>query len=661
MCLCILAFIPFQAHAQQKHYPIRAFVMYPIKGEAFLRGEFRLEDEQNTGSGFDSREEDLFFEEGLELRSGGYFYHPNLIEFDATLRLGLEQQRIDINDQDYDSEGTIIGYDLSAIILREKPISLRAFASATQDFLDRDFGQRLEINRTHQGLEIFSKGHYPMSLLFENFRLRQESDLRNEDQRTNQFRFTISDQRSRDWTAKLIYQHEDTDQTSIFSPPGGGADILSDLPVRRDELNINYHRRFGPAERQHRLTGNVHLTNRRGFFENERISTTQRLDLAHSDTFSSYYQLLASSDKTEAQKDQVIGGEVGFSKRFYQSLEVTGRALASGREFSDGSEDIVGAYLNMDYRKKTPLGQYIAALTLGIEHQKEKSGSGQRLILDEVVTLTGVAFSQLIEPNVVPGTIVVTNAANTVTYVEGVDYTLITIGAFTQIARLIGGGIADPETVLVDYDVQVASDAAFTTDHLDFSNRLKLKHLPLTVYYRYQLRDDRLRSGDDPGNLDTLRGQLAGVELDYKGLKLTAEHESQDQLLFPPIDSIRFKLNYSRRLSRNFNLALGTEYQRLNYDKAVQFGLDPNRAFLNTTRAYGTLTAKIRANTVLRLKSDYIRTQGRENDKLLRLGVNLEWRYRRLDFSLEARHDIFKQISNEGTSDFLGFYLRRRF
>ena len=298
LCLLIAAAVPLNAQGQQRD-PIRPFAMVPIKGEAFLRGEFQLEDEESTPSGFETRERDIFFEEGLDLYTHGYFYHPNLIEWDASVRLGLQQQWIDINDEDFDSDGNIVGYNLSAIFLKEKPVSLRGFASQTQDFLDRDFARRLGVERTQQGVEILTKGRFPMSLLLENIKLREESDLREEDQRTRQLRFSISDQRSWDRQAKLIYEYENTDETAIFHPSGGGPDVISDLPDRRHELDITYLRRFGSGEKKHRYRGSLRAMDRRGFFENQVFTADQRLDLVHSDTLSSFYGLFYGLDKTD--------------------------------------------------------------------------------------------------------------------------------------------------------------------------------------------------------------------------------------------------------------------------------------------------------------------------------------------------------------------------
>jgi len=283
LCLLIFAAVALNAQGQQR-YPIRRFAMVPIKGDVFLRGEFQLDDEKSSPSGFETKERDIFFEEGFNLYSHGYFYHPNLIKWDASVQLGLQQQSIDVNDEDFDSDGTVVGYNLSAIFLKEKPVSLRGFASQTQDFLDRDFARRVEVDRKHQGLELLRKGRFPMSLLLENIKLREQSDLRDEDQHTKQLRFSISDQRSWDRQAKLIYEYEHTDETAIFHPSSGGPDVISELPNRRHELDISYLRRFGPREKKHRYRGSLLAMDRRGFFENQVFSSDHRLGLVHSDT-----------------------------------------------------------------------------------------------------------------------------------------------------------------------------------------------------------------------------------------------------------------------------------------------------------------------------------------------------------------------------------------
>ncbi|MHC4716464.1 MAG: hypothetical protein ACYS5V_05800, partial [Planctomycetota bacterium] len=310
---------------------------------------------------------------------------------------------------------------------------------------------------------------------------------------------------------------------------------------------------------------------------------------------------------------------------------------------------------------KTPIGKYTSSLLLGLQRDQQQSEGGQRFFRNEAVTLVGISYVSLSRPNIDVATIVVTNTTKTRTYLAATDYLIRQTGLKVEIVRVAAGSIGDGETVLVDYAAQVARDAEFVTEWIASAHRLQLKKLPLAFYADLRLRDETLRSGDDPGNLDQERRALLGAELDYKDLVVAVEREVRRQELSPSSVADRVRLDYHRALGRDIDLTAGGILERLRYSDGGRGRLAPDAQRLNTVGARVGLNAKLGANAVLGVNSSYLKLSGQDNSTLFRNTVSLQWQYGKLDFSVEANYDTYQQEETEGNSFGLMFYLRRTF
>ncbi len=241
------------------------------------------------------------------------------------------------------------------------------------------------------------------------------------------------------------------------------------------------------------------------------------------------------------------------------------------------------------------------------------------------------------------------------------DYILRVTGAVTEVARLAAGGISDGQVVLVDYTVMAAKNATWTTDTLNWSSRLQLEKLPLALYYTFRSRNDTLRSGDNPGNLDRQQGQLVGVELSPGDLKIILEHEIRDQLLSPPWTADRVRATYLWRPTADVDVSVGAGAEHLKYRDAAAFALPPGRDFLDTLDAYGRATVKLRSDLLFRTEAEIMKTAGNENRSLAQVLLGLDWHYRDLELSVEAREAGYTQEQNRGTLQSIMVVLKRRF
>lgn len=633
--------------------------LHDIGGRVYLETQYRQETEQR--SGITVEETDLFMEQRAELSTRGYYFHPNLLDFSADLRLGFTQQRLSVSDRDFDSDGTLLGYNLNAAILRRKPVSGRIFARMSDRYISRAFARAVQLDRHTEGGELRLRNPIPITVLFQHTAREEASSIRVEDEKTYLVRATVTDNRNINRLTELVYEYETTEETSSFFAPDGSISFTQDLPDERHEVNVVNRWQFGDEQMPHRLTGRLRAMQRTGFFENDVLLFDQRLDLAHSTTFSTFYGATFLLDETDTQEERLAQGQVGFVKQFFESLQLRGQLFGADRQFENGQEQRFGALLDADYRKLTPWGVYSSRLTLGREYQNEAFAGGLRNVRDEGVNLSSLTFANLDLPNVLVPTVTVTDATNTTTFVEGFDYELQNIGNFTQIRRLVGGGIAEGQLVLVDYQADVATDAEFHTDTVRWSHRLDLDAIPLAIYARLDMVHDTLDSGTNPGNLEKRDRYLLGAELSLDPLTIIGEYEILDQQLSPPWQAYRVRANYFKPLSDVTTIDIGGYYEMLDYQDALAFGLDPGEEFRESVGAFARFVSKLNRHLLVRIEANYDEIRGRDPTTLARVGPSVIWNYGQTELRVSGYHAIYEQSQTEGVTDFISVQFSRRF
>jgi hypothetical protein len=644
--------------------PIQPLGITQFGGDLLLRANLQNRTQQTRGSPPDT-ESEKFFEETLSFKSAGYIYHPNLLEWFGDIRGGLVQESITVNNQTNAGPGQIKGYNISGLFLREKPVSMMLFSSNMQQFINRDFASSTDLRNTRNGGQIMLKGDVPMTLMFEKVTVDEFSGLRTDLRTTRHTRFTASQQKFRDAQIDFTYDHEETEETVTFTPQQGGQSTTDFMPYKRDEADLMSLIKFGEAEHPSQLALHGRTMQRLGSFPDRIRSGDFLLDLAHTKSFSTFYRGMYDQDQTDSDLDREANGEMGFRQKVYDSLDITGRVDGMKHSFENGTRDSIGRFLDLAYRKETPIGRYTSNAMVGRQDSREVTTNGQESVRGESVTLAGFGvFIPLKRTGVIPGSIVVQNLARTITYVAGTDYDLQTIGAITSIAtRFPLVSFPTPaETVLVDYAVVAAKNAEWTTDFSTWNNRLQLaKDIPLGIYYNFNRQADHLMRGDDPNNLDIETDRLAGIQFDKWGLTITGEHQTRDQKLSPPTTADRIRAQYIMRLARDVDFNVGGGNEHLVYRKARQFNLEPGRDRLDTLEGFARMTVRLQRSILLHVGAEFNQTKGLENRKLTQINVGVEWSYRDLEVSVEARQSNFVQEQTTGQAQTLLFSVRRRF
>lgn len=134
-------------------------------------------------------------------------------------------------------------------------------------------------------------------------------------------------------------------------------------------------------------------------------------------------------------------------------------------------------------------------------------------VVGERHLLPGTAWITLRHQNVVPGSVLVSNAQRTQTFIEGRDYELQVIGLDTQIRRLIGGDIVDGQEVLVDYTYDTGGTYGLT--EFDNSFELAWRYNSLfSAYVRYVDTAPNLTSGLPTVPLNPMSTATVGARAD---------------------------------------------------------------------------------------------------------------------------------------------------
>jgi hypothetical protein len=164
---------------------------------------------------------------------------------------------------------------------------------------------------------------------------------------------------------------------------------------------------------------------------------------------------------------------------------------------SDGngfSQKNMGATFTANYRRDVSVGELVVngAITIGRRDQQTSRDSAS--VFDEPARLNGVVPTPLQEEFAIVETTIVTNADRTQTFIEGIDYRLVTIGASTTIERLIDGNILDGQLVLVSYEFLTGGTVKYGSVSQSVSSALNMPRF-VNVFFSFAKVDNETLSG----------------------------------------------------------------------------------------------------------------------------------------------------------------------
>lgn len=519
--------------------------------ELFL--EYQDKEEERSGPNVDPRREqtDTFWQR-LELRSRGWLYHPDLLLVSFGLEPQWKQQDLIASDNfSRDDDDTFFGYFADAHVLRKKLHSFKVFLRQSRN----EFNSTLSpdnITETDiaRAVWLINSKSFPTTLTLERnntkfedfFATRDDSDI-----------------------VRLESKHtSDKHQFNILSEY---VDQLRQIDVQVfdvDRLLTSANSNYAFTDRV-RLTSTIFsLDSESEISDSSNFQWSERLMVEHRPNLRTDYTARFDSRQNESFKSDTRYLSGAVEHQLYDNLTTRLEMYSSRDDFNDGQIDIGEADLDFRYIREIPVG--MLSITNGyayrIEDNNIEAQSSQ--VLNETHTLVGTTPEFLARSNVDPASVLVTDVTSTTTYVEGIDYVLSVLGESVTIERSIFGGIADGETVLVDY--AFATRAPFEADRWSarFGVNVDLWRM-LRLYYNFGRIDENLISGTRPSDLSDDRIHRVGASFRWRWSTTSAEYENRNTVR-TPLTRLRLEQSIAVHVTRSMSFGVSASYAETDFE-----------------------------------------------------------------------------------------------
>lgn len=521
--------------------------------EGFVEFGFEWDSEKSTSEGAgDLALRKLRFEEKVGLRNSSFILDPRFVRLDSGLTAGFFQERLSVNGEESPSDGRILGYDLTATVLPEKPYTLTLFANRGQSSISREFAGTSDVLTENRGGTLSLKRIFlPSTLSYRRELLEEESRFGAFVGRREEVRNVFTYDARRTWEANDLsvrYEFADVDDR-----------VFPKFSYRTHTAGLHHRLDFGEAVPK-TLVSSFRYFRRGGRFEFSSMGIDEDLHIRHGEDLTTGYHYSFSRFSTQDGATTSHTGILSLGHQLYGSLTTDLSLRGTFSTFPTGRESIYGGRADLTYRKRIFWGgRLLAGLGGSYEVQDDRFEEREAFISREQhVARIGAPF-RLDRPRVIAGSIVVIDEAGTSLFQEGLDYVVRFVGHFAEIDIVPGGRIADGRTLVVDYRVIVSPSVKFST----WANRFNIGFDYGWIYpfYSYERVTQDLLSGTDETFLEDMTDHTAGVEFRWDGTKfrgsLRNEYRTHDSRLLS-FDALQFRqlLSYFPHPTVSLSLSL---------------------------------------------------------------------------------------------------------
>ncbi len=583
----------------------------------FLRDDkesYKTAENSITAGGRDLKE--TRFEEKLNLYGRASVYHPNFIDLDFDTTLGISQTRYsgDFSKTDQDS---IDEYDISAYLLKEKPLNARFFTTRQNYEVDREFLEAMDVQLETYGGEVRYLGDgYNLNLLVQSLDTKEDSSeyYRKRSEDTAELRFeTIGD--------RLI----ETDFRYTRRMTTDDYNISTDLDY--DDLVLTNTLNYG------NISGRSYISYYRisEDFESDTLMIIENFDVTHSDTLQTFYNYnfnLYDSGRGDFTSN-INFGKVGLRHQLYESLRTTLSAELSHTDDDNYRELYYGPNLSLAYTKEVPLGRFSAGYDV-FWRRTESDTKGNRHV-SELYVLQDSTWVPLKNTNVILESVVVRRESGSL-LTEGTDYELRQSGSLTEIRRDLSL-LPNPTTVRVDYDYRVSPYLDYDTVGQMVDLRYDLTEF-VSLFYNHATVDQRNIKEDlsEPigGSLNDTKRRSFGSEMRWRWFDFLTEWE-KDSSDINPYKARRVKSNFSIRTTRASVLSLSAGRSVIDYED--------ERGTEKFTNARVSLNTAVSQYMNADVRIEFFKDDGYDSDEeLWKYSFDLNYRFRLLEFEFKGSY-----------------------
>ncbi len=450
------------------------------------------------------------------LMTHSYVYHPKFLSLDVGGGPLLDRQHYESDAGSIASAKTLYNFTGRATFLRDKALSGALFYDHLNPTVTLAPGLIMQQENTRYGFEAMASGALsplPLRLAY----LHQATSGRGADRSIDESsdQFTLAGSRSHGALGTTQFQYQLVQQESRSGSP---ALALQRTTSNSQGINIDTRLQFG-SDRQYDLNNIISLNSRRYAFAQSSLLEQRDQNFMlegrarHSSQFSTFavYNHNANSQGGLDASAQSLAAGLN-----YLPLPELGISLNSRGEETE-NQIFSTRYRGLDgtlrYEYALPLGVLQASVSGQYFTREQQSVTPQAPVLGEHVLLEGLAYKTLAQRHVAVASLVVSNLARTQSYVEGIDYSLLQIGAETRIQRLPGGSILDGEEVLLDYSYDTGGSFAYA----QFDRTYNLNWSVARYFNAYLRRFDAtpvLTFGTSSFPLNTVHSQVVGARAD---------------------------------------------------------------------------------------------------------------------------------------------------
>lgn len=534
---------------------------------------------------------ETIFAPGLHLRTQGGLYERRLLTFRGAATLSLQHRSVS-GDVERTDDLSFEDYSAGADLLPQKPLRIRLTADRNHGWHASPFKSSTRTRSTVWGAGAdLDWAPLPFSLTWTREEYLEEDFTLDRITERDRLRFGVRRQVG-PVRSSLTLRHERFEKN--LQPQeyrSEGADLRMDWRP---------HRTGG-------IGGAVHWLHRYGSRRHTDLSTRMRgrWELAPDlETRGEVSWRRLRPGGPDVPTTESASGDLSLRHLLWGSLEssLAVHRLDETRRLDDtevGQLQRTGGRAGLDYRRRLAAG----TLHLGVGHdlsRQERTGQDtERSIANEEHVLPELAEIRLEQPDVVPGSVIVTDETGFVVYDENIDYEVTDTAGFSWLRRIPTGAIAADQRILVDYRVTLSSDLTHDTNTWRTNFRFDARR-DWSVWLRRENSDLELVSGTPDASLQDRTRTTGGGLLRRGAWTLTDEVENQR------VGETRFRTNRMQLSAQlrphprwRTSLSAGHTWSRTRWPERSQktISLSARAAWAGTGGATASLESWWRRNT----------------------------------------------------------------
>jgi hypothetical protein len=578
----------------------------------------------------------ISWQEKLLLRARSYVYHPALLEIIVSGG--------PVAIQSEGSNDLLFGYDVTLNALARKPYPFSVYFR--QGYPDTATGSagRFQVETNQYGVQGFVRPR--RSPIFLSWQAeRRDSYGAGFD--------TIVDSNS------------DNALLNVSLPYGTGQNLA---------LNLNWNRlesRNGSAGLPIFETSSTSRTSRLSgenvFGENKQVSIRQalhriqqdvdgssddeldkldyfgNLSWRHSDRHRSYGNYVFSDTDRNGEESRSHGLTATTNFKISPRLNTTLTSRFSSNEREGYSQGSIGGVMRARFSRDLSFGRLVLNGSYAVDRRDQETTRDSVSVFDEPATLNSVDPVPLRENFIIVETVIVTNADRTQTFIEDIDYRLVTIGDVTTIERLVTGNIFDGQVVLVSYEFLTGGTVKYGRASQSFTTALNMPRVA-NLFFAISKTENDVLSGEATTPLNDSR--------QYEFSATRSHSFSRGWLLNAEVRLVNVEEDISPLVRTSYSLSVGLPRFR-----SARVSLGVFREFVDYEFSREDVdqiryTIDVSGRLPWRFFFNYRGTSG-ENDggsfyrQDERHNLQIAWRYRRVSFFMNAiQSDVFQGGSN---------------